>query len=39
MHQYDLARMAATLARGGINPTTGRKVIDTIVVQRTLSVM
>ena len=35
----DLSRMAATLARGGINPMTGRKVIDTGVVQRTLSVM
>ena len=35
----DLARMAATLARGGMNPTTGRRVIDSIVVQRTLSVM
>ena len=35
----DLARMAATLARGGVNPTTGRRVIDTSVVQRTLSVM
>ena len=35
----DLARMAATLARGGINPMTGRKVLDTTVVQRTLSVM
>ena len=35
----DLARMAATLARGGINPTTGQRVIDTSVVQRTLSVM
>ncbi len=35
----DLARMAATLARGGINPMTGRRVIDTKVVQRTLSVM
>ena len=29
----DLSRMAATLARGGINPMTGRKVIDTGVVQ------
>lgn len=35
----DLARMAATLARGGINPATGRRVTDTLVVQRTLSVM
>jgi glutaminase len=35
----DLARMAATLARGGVNPTTGRRVTDTFVVQRTLSVM
>ena len=35
----DLSRMAATLARVGINPLTGRKVIDTSVVQRTLSAM
>jgi glutaminase len=35
----DLARMAATLAHGGRNPMTGRQVIDTLVVQRTLSVM
>lgn len=35
----DLARMAATLARGGINPQTGRRVTDAKVVQRTLSVM
>ncbi len=35
----DLARMGATLARGGVNPQTGRRVTDTRVVQRTLSVM
>ncbi|MEB3071585.1 glutaminase A [[Mycobacterium] vasticus] len=35
----DLARMAATLARGGLNPLTGRQVTDAIVVRRTLSVM
>jgi glutaminase len=35
----DLARMAATLARGGINPQTGRRVTGAAVVQRTLSVM
>jgi glutaminase len=35
----DLARMAATLARGGLNPLTGRQVTDQPVVQRTLSVM
>lgn len=35
----DLARMAATLARGGINPQTGRRVTSAKVVQRTLSVM
>lgn len=35
----DLARMAATLARGGINPMTGRRVTDAGVVKRTLSVM
>ncbi|WP_099042173.1 glutaminase A [Mycobacterium neglectum] len=35
----DLARMATTLARGGINPCTGRRVMDAAVVQRTLSVM
>jgi glutaminase len=35
----DLARMAATLARGGINPQTGRRITSTAVVRRTLSVM
>lgn len=35
----DLARMAATLARGGLNPMTGRQVTDAAVVRRTLSVM
>lgn len=35
----DLARMAATLARGGVNPQTGRRVTGPGVVQRTLSVM
>jgi glutaminase len=35
----DLARMAATLARGGVNPMTGRRVTDAAVVKRTLSVM
>lgn len=35
----DLARMAATLARGGMNPLTGRRVTGGSVVQRTLSVM
>jgi glutaminase len=35
----DLARMGATLARGGINPLTGRRVTDPAVVRRTLSVM
>ncbi len=35
----DLARMAATLARGGLNPLTGRRAIDAHVVRRTLSVM
>jgi glutaminase len=35
----DLARMAATLARGGVNPMTGRRVTDAAVVRRTLSVM
>ena len=39
MTTTDLARMAATLARGGVNPMTGRRVTDTVVVQRTLSVM
>lgn len=31
--------MGATLARGGINPMTGRRVTDPVVVKRTLSVM
>lgn len=35
----DLARMAATLARGGVNPQTGRRVASAEVVRRTLSVM
>ena len=35
----DLARMGATLARGGINPVTGRRVTGPAVVKRTLSVM
>jgi glutaminase len=35
----DLARMGATLARGGINPQTGRRVTSAEVVRRTLSVM
>jgi glutaminase len=35
----DLARMGATLARGGVNPATGRRVTDPQVVKRTLSVM
>lgn len=35
----DLARMATTLARGGLNPLTGRRVTDAGVVRRTLSVM
>ncbi len=35
----DLAKMGATLARGGINPQTGRRVTDAAVVKRALSVM
>lgn len=35
----DLARMAATLARSGVNPATGRRVTDARVVKRTLAVM
>jgi glutaminase len=35
----DLARIGATLARGGVNPMTGRTVTDSLVVRRTLSVM
>ena len=35
----DLARMAATLARGGVEPVAGRRVASAAVVQRTLSVM
>lgn len=35
----DLARMASTLARGGVNPMTGRRVTNASVVKRTLSVM
>jgi glutaminase len=35
----DLASMAATLAAGGTNPTTGKKVIDTDKVPGVLAVM
>jgi glutaminase len=35
----DLARMAATLARGGRNPISGTRVTTESVVRRTLSVM
>lgn len=35
----DLARLGATLARGGVNPLTGRRVTSAAVVRRTLSVM
>jgi glutaminase len=35
----DLAKMGATLARGGVNPQTGRRVTDAAVVKRTLAVM
>ncbi|MDY6999307.1 MAG: glutaminase A [Actinomycetota bacterium] len=35
----DLAKMGATLARGGVNPQTGRRVSTAAVVKRTLSVM
>ncbi|MDQ2638294.1 MAG: glutaminase A, partial [Actinomycetota bacterium] len=35
----DLARMAATLARGGVEPRSGRRVTSAAMVQRTLSVM
>lgn len=35
----DLAKMGATLARGGVNPQTGRRVTHAAVVRRTMSVM
>src|ERR1700742_5219142 len=35
----DLARMGATLARGGVNPMTARRVAGAAVVTRTLAVM
>ena len=35
----DLARMAATLAHGGVQPATGERVVDTDVVRQVLSVM
>lgn len=39
LNSVDLARMAATLARGGLNPHSGQRVTDATVVRRTLSVM
>jgi glutaminase len=36
MTSTDLARMGATLARGGINPMTDRRVTGPTVVKRTL---
>lgn len=39
MTSTDLAKMGAKLARGGVNPQTGRRVTDAAVVRRTLSVM
>jgi len=35
----DLARMAATLAAGGVNPVTGRRVVPAEVIEPVLSVM
>ncbi|MBC9956451.1 glutaminase [Yimella sp. cx-51] len=35
----DLARMAATLANGGVQPCTGERVVDVDVVRQVLSVM
>ena len=35
----DLAVMGATLADGGVNPVTGRRVVDAEVAARTLAVM
>lgn len=35
----DLAVMAATLAKGGLNPVTGERVVDQAVAVRTLAVM
>ncbi len=35
----DLAVIGATIANGGVNPRTGRRVIDQLVAQRVLSVM
>jgi glutaminase len=35
----DLAAMAATLARGGVNPMTGDRVLDLANVEKVLSVM
>ncbi|MCH9641010.1 MAG: glutaminase A [Actinomycetia bacterium] len=35
----DLAKMGTTLARGGVNPQTGRRVTHAAVVRRTMSVM
>ncbi|MDX1884442.1 glutaminase A [Mycolicibacterium sp. 120270] len=39
VNSTDLARMAVTLARGGINPQTGRRITDPSVVKRALAVM
>lgn len=39
VNTHDLAMMAATLANGGVQPTTGKRMLEPTYVERVLSVM